>query len=71
MTGAVEGERLPIRTKLAFGLGSLGRTDERAHTIGNILHLGLKPMPFNPIPSEKSRSYFLHRPPSYEPVDTE
>jgi phospholipase C len=54
-----------------FGLGSLGRTDERAHTIGNILHLGLKPMPFNPIPSEKSRSYFLHRPPSYEPVDTE
>ncbi len=54
-----------------FGLGSLGTTDARATSIGNILHLSQKPLPFTPIPSEKSRSYFLHRPPSYEPVDTE
>ncbi len=54
-----------------FGLGSLGTTDVRAHSIGNIIHLSQKPLPFSPIPSAKSRSYFLHRPPSYEPVDTE
>ena len=54
-----------------FGLASLGTTDVRARSIGNILHLTQKPLPFAPIPSEKRRSYFLHRPASYEPVDTE
>ncbi|MBV8372640.1 MAG: hypothetical protein JOY69_05215, partial [Candidatus Eremiobacteraeota bacterium] len=54
-----------------FGLGSLGTTDKRATSIGNVIHLQYSPLPFNPIPSEKTKTYFLRRPPSYEPVDSE
>jgi phospholipase C len=54
-----------------FDLGSLGTTDARATSIGNAIHLNFSPAPFNPIPSERSRHYFMHRRPSYEPVDTE
>jgi hypothetical protein len=35
------------------------------------LNLGQKPLPFAPIPSARSRRYFMQRPPSYEPVDTQ
>ena len=54
-----------------FGLGSLGTTDARAKSIGNLIHPQFSPLPFNPIPSEKPRSYFMHRPSSDEPVDTQ
>jgi phospholipase C len=54
-----------------FGLGSLGTTDVRATSIGNAINLRLSPLPFNPIPSDRSGRYFLHRGSSYEPVDTQ
>ncbi|MGA8533116.1 MAG: hypothetical protein WB615_03280, partial [Candidatus Tumulicola sp.] len=54
-----------------FQLGSLGTTDVRATSIGKLMDLKKAPLPFTPIPSKRSRQYFLHRPPSYEPVDTE
>lgn len=54
-----------------FGLGSMGRTDQRATSIGKLIDTQRHPLPFNPIPSLRSRTYFLTRPSSYEPVDTE
>jgi phospholipase C len=54
-----------------FGLGSLGTTDARAKSIGNAIDARRPPLPFNPIPSQRSRAYFIHQPPSYEPVDTQ
>jgi len=54
-----------------FNLGSLGTTDKRATSIGGLLHLNQTPLPFSPIPSNRSRQYFLHQPPDYDPVDTE
>ena len=54
-----------------FNLGSLGTTDQRATSIGGLLHLKRNPIPFTPIPSNRSREYFLHQPPDYEPIDTE
>jgi len=54
-----------------FGLGSMGRTDQRATSIGNLINTQRHPLPFNPIPSLRSRKYFLTQPSSYEPVDTE
>jgi phospholipase C len=54
-----------------FNLGSLGTTDQRAQSIGGLFHLGQKPIPFSPIPSARSRAFFLHQPPDYDPVDTE
>lgn len=54
-----------------FNLGSLGTTDRRATSIGGLLHLNQTPLPFSPIPSSRSRSYFLHERSDYQPVDTE
>jgi phospholipase C len=54
-----------------FDLGSLGTTDVRATSIGGILNPEKPPRSFRMIPAARSRSYFLRRPPSYEPVDTE
>ncbi len=54
-----------------FGLGSLGTTDKRATSIGGLFNLNQKPIPFQVIPSVRSREYFLHKPPDYHPVDTE
>lgn len=54
-----------------FKLGSLGTTDKRAVSIGGLFNLKQKPIPFQPVPSARSREYFLHQPPDYEPVDTE
>jgi phospholipase C len=54
-----------------FGLGSLGTTDVRANSIGNVFQFKQTPRTFTPIPSQHSRAYFLHRRPSYEPVDTQ
>ena len=54
-----------------FNLGSLGTTDKRATSIGGLFNLNQKPIPFQVIPSARSREYFLHQPPDYQPVDTE
>jgi len=54
-----------------FGLGSMGTTDARATSIGNIFNLKMKARTFHVIESDRSRAYFLHQPPSYAPVDTE
>jgi len=58
-------------TEDTFGLGSLGTTDARATSIGKLFNFNQAPRAFSPIPSQRSRAYFLHQPPSYEPVDTE
>ncbi len=54
-----------------FGLGSLGTTDVRAKSIASLINLNQPPLPFNPIPSRRSREYFMNQQPSYEPVDTQ
>lgn len=54
-----------------FSLGSLGTTDARATSIGNVFNFAQPPRKFTPIPSQRSRTYFLHRAPSYLPVDTQ
>jgi phospholipase C len=55
-----------------FGLGSLGKTDARAkHSIIDCFDFTQSPRPFQQIPSSYSRSYFIHKRPSLEPVDTE
>ncbi|MBV9719464.1 MAG: hypothetical protein JOZ77_09090 [Candidatus Eremiobacteraeota bacterium] len=54
-----------------WGLGSLGTTDVRATSIVDCFDFTQSPRPFTTIPSTYSKSYFLHRAPSYKPVDTE
>ncbi|HEY2473542.1 MAG TPA: alkaline phosphatase family protein [Candidatus Cybelea sp.] len=54
-----------------WGLGTLGTTDERAHSIVDSFDFSQQPRPFVSIPSSYSRTYFEHQPPSNEPVDTE
>ncbi len=57
-----------------FGLSSLGTTDVRAHNITDAFDFSQAPRKFVPIKllqKNHDRSYFLHRAPSNEPVDTE
>jgi hypothetical protein len=54
-----------------FNLGSLGTTDLRAQSIGKVFTFNQPPRSFQVIPSKRSRSYFLHRPESHLPIDTE
>jgi phospholipase C len=54
-----------------FGLGSLGTTDVRATSIGNIFNFKQHARAFHVVKADRSRAYFLHRPPSYQPVDSE
>ncbi|MGB8520786.1 MAG: alkaline phosphatase family protein, partial [Candidatus Tumulicola sp.] len=54
-----------------YGLASLGTSDARAKSIGVIFHFSQTPRPFSPIPSARSREYFLRQSPSYLPVDTQ
>ena len=54
-----------------FELGSLGTTDVRAKSIGSIFEFNKPARAFKPIPTSRSCDYFMHRPPSYLPVDTE
>ena len=54
-----------------FKLGSLGTTDVRAASIGNVFNFKQRPRGFATIPAEKSRRYFLDAPPSYLPVDSD
>ncbi|HKU81371.1 MAG TPA: alkaline phosphatase family protein, partial [Candidatus Tumulicola sp.] len=54
-----------------FGLPSLGTTDKRATSIGQVFNFNQAPRSFVSIPTSRSCSYFIHRKPSYLPVDTE
>ncbi len=54
-----------------WDLGSLGTTDKRATSIIDCFDFTQPPRQFTAIPSKYSKSYFLHKPPSYLPVDTE
>ncbi|MBV8371741.1 MAG: hypothetical protein JOY69_00645, partial [Candidatus Eremiobacteraeota bacterium] len=57
-----------------FALGSLGTTDARANSISDSFNFNQAPHHFTPIKliqKNHDRTYFLHRPPSNEPVDTE
>lgn len=55
----------------SFDLGSLHTTDQRAHSIGDAFDFNRAPRPFKVISAKYGVEYFLHKPPSYEPVDTE
>jgi phospholipase C len=50
-------------------LGSLGTTDKRAKSIIDCFDYSQSPIPFTVIPSKHGKSYFIHRKPSYLPID--
>ncbi|MGC1379419.1 MAG: alkaline phosphatase family protein [Candidatus Baltobacteraceae bacterium] len=50
-------------------LGSLGTSDRRATSIADAFDYSKGPRKFRPIASSRSKAYFLHRKPSYLPVD--
>ena len=52
-----------------LGDTSSGYTDTRANSMLDVFDFRQKPRAFVPIPAEKPASYFLTRPPSYEPPD--
>ncbi|MGA9419584.1 MAG: alkaline phosphatase family protein [Candidatus Cybelea sp.] len=54
-----------------WGLGSLGTTDKRANSIVDCFDFTQPPRAFTEIKATYSRSYFLHQPYSYQPVDSE
>ncbi|HEU5480269.1 MAG TPA: alkaline phosphatase family protein, partial [Candidatus Tumulicola sp.] len=54
-----------------FNLGSLGTTDVRATSIGNVFNFKMRPRRFHPIATLHTRAFFLHHPPDDEPVDTQ
>ncbi|MBV9699301.1 MAG: hypothetical protein JO078_04165 [Candidatus Eremiobacteraeota bacterium] len=59
-----------------YGLGSIGPpsqgyTDQRAASLGAAFDFRQQPRRFSAIPSKYPLSYFLHEPPSNEPVDTQ
>jgi phospholipase C len=54
-----------------FGLGSLGTTDARANSIVDCFDFTQQPRSFSVIPSKQNKTYFIHRGPTYVPVDTE
>lgn len=54
-----------------WGLPSIGTTDARATSIGDVFDFKQPPRKFVKIAAPFSRSYFEHRRPSNEPVDTQ
>jgi phospholipase C len=54
-----------------FDLGSLGKSDAHANSIGDAFNFRMSPRKFQAIPSKYSSSYFLSRPPSGIAPDTE
>lgn len=54
-----------------WNLGSLGTSDQRATSILDCFNYSQAPIPFRYIPSSLTKSYFIHRKPSYLPVDTD
>jgi phospholipase C len=55
----------------SIGPRSEGYTDARAESLDDAFDFKQKPRAYKPIPSKYPESYFLHEPPSNEPVDTE
>lgn len=55
----------------SIGPTSLGYTDARAKSLDNAFDFAQKPRKFVKIAAPYPESYFLHEPPSNEPVDTE
>jgi phospholipase C len=53
----------------AFGLGSLGTTDERADDMRDCFDFARKPRAFTPIPAPQHARYFLDEPLDSAPVD--
>ena len=54
-----------------FNLGSLGTTDVRANSITDAFNFRQAPRKFVKIQAHYSRQFFLHEPPSNQPVDTQ
>jgi phospholipase C len=54
-----------------WNLGSLGTTDKRATSIGNVFNYDQKPRKFKKIPAALPLSFFLHQRPSDQPPDTQ
>jgi phospholipase C len=54
-----------------WNLGTLGKLDRRAASIGNAFNFSQTPRPFQVIPAKYPQSYFLHQKPSGIPPDTE
>jgi len=54
-----------------WNLGSLRRSDQRARSIADAFNYLQTPIPFTPIPSKYSKTYFLDEKPSNLPVDTD
>jgi phospholipase C len=52
-----------------WNLGSLGTSDQRATSIIDCFDYLQLPIKFRLIPSSLDKSYFMHRTPSYEPID--
>jgi len=54
-----------------FNLPSLGTTDATSNSASAMFYFTQSPKPFVPIASKLGRSYFLHRPIDYRPVDND
>lgn len=54
-----------------FDLGNLGTTDVRANSISDVFNFKQAPRKFVKIQAKYSRNFFLHQPPSNQPVDTQ
>ncbi|HEX4013137.1 MAG TPA: alkaline phosphatase family protein [Candidatus Cybelea sp.] len=54
-----------------WNLGTLGATDSRAASLIDCFDFTQSPRPFTQVLVKYSRSYFLHQPYSYKPIDTE
>ncbi|HEX3457992.1 MAG TPA: alkaline phosphatase family protein, partial [Candidatus Baltobacteraceae bacterium] len=54
-----------------WSLGRLGTTDSTSNSMADIFTFKQPPRKFKKIPSQYSRYYFIHQPPSGLPVDTE
>jgi len=54
-----------------WSLGRLGTTDSTSNSMADIFNFKQTPRKFQKIPSQYSRSYFIHQRPSGLPVDTE
>jgi phospholipase C len=58
-------------TEKAFGLASLGATDERADSLADCFNFNQKPRKFVPIKKQLSERYFLNQPVSMDDPDDE
>jgi phospholipase C len=54
-----------------WSLGTLGKNDAHSTSIGNAFDFNMKPRAYKVIPSKYPTAFFLRRPPSNLPLDTE